>query len=105
MNPITTTSIAASAPDRSAEPPAARAREVAMQFEQLFVQQMVAAMRTSTSPAGGDGMFGSGSGSDTYAAWFDRCMAEHLAHGGGIGLAPVIERELVRHAAKEAGDA
>lgn len=83
----------------------ARAREVAAQFEAIFVQQMVSAMRASAEGLGG-GMF-EGSGSDTYAAWFDRCMAEHIGKDRGIGLAEIVAQDILRHsdAAGPAADA
>jgi Rod binding domain-containing protein len=76
--------------------PRAQARDVAGRFEALFVQQMVSAMRTSAAGDGG-GMFGQAAGADTYAAWFDSCMAEHIGRGGGIGLATMIEKNILQH--------
>lgn len=80
-----------------------RAHEVASQFEAIFVQQMVATMRSSADGLGGS-MFGGDAGNDTYAAWFDRCMSEHITKGQGIGLAPVIEKNILQ-LAKEEDDA
>jgi Rod binding domain-containing protein len=82
--------------ENPAQPLAARAREVAVQFEAIFVQQMVGALRSSADGFGG-GMFGGDPGADTYAAWFDRCMSEHIGRGSGIGLARIIEQDIVRH--------
>lgn len=69
--------------------------KVARQFEAIFAQQLVVAMRQSADTLG-DGLFGGDTGSTTYADWFDRNMAEHLAANGGIGLAEVIEADIRR---------
>jgi len=79
-----------------------RARDVAGQFEAVFVQQMVSAMRSSADGLGGS-MFGVDAGSDTYSTWFDSCMAEHITHGRGIGLASLIEKNILQHAGEAAG--
>ncbi len=92
---------------RASEAPASRAaqaRDVAAQFEAIFVQQMVAAMRTSASGGEDGGMFGSGAGSDTYASWFDTSMAEHIGKRGGVGLAPIIERNILAHVSPDNGN-
>jgi Rod binding domain-containing protein len=81
--------------------PKAKAREVAIQFEEIFVQQMVTAMRTSADGIGG-GMFGADPGADTYSAWFDQCMSDQIADGGGIGLARMIEKNILQHTAEGA---
>jgi flagellar protein FlgJ len=74
----------------------AEAREVAGKFEAMFVQQVVAGMRESARIGDGEGMFGSGPGSDTYTQWFDSYMSEHLARSGGVGVADAILREIER---------
>lgn len=72
------------------------ARDVADQFERLFVQQMVAKMRESASLGQEGGMFGNGPGAGTYTDMFDGNLAEHLTRSGGVGIADVILRDLVR---------
>ncbi|MEZ5966727.1 MAG: rod-binding protein [Planctomycetota bacterium] len=74
-----------------------RAKEIAGQFEQIFVQQVVTSMRASSDGLGGS-MFGGGAGSDTYSAWFDRCMSENLGRSGGLGLATKIAKNILQHA-------
>ena len=103
-NAISTLANTARALDAPAGSPRAQAHDVASQFEAIFVQQMVAAMRTSASNGEG-GMFGSGVGTDTYSAWFDSCMADHIAQGGGVGLAAAVEKNILAHAGKEDGHA
>jgi Rod binding domain-containing protein len=74
------------------------AADVARRFEAIFTEQLVATMRATASGLGEDGAGGffEGTGSDTYAAWFDQHMSEHLARQGGIGLASVILADLSR---------
>jgi Rod binding domain-containing protein len=73
-----------------------RAEEVARSFEQIFVRQMVKGMRDSVGVAGGEGMFGKGPGSGTYADWFDKHFSRHLITNGGIGLADTMLRNWER---------
>ncbi len=74
----------------------AEAADVASQFETIFLKQMVSGMRKTTSLVGGDGMFGSGPGSDTYTQWFDNHISNHLTGTGGIGITEVLMREFER---------
>jgi flagellar protein FlgJ len=77
-------------------------REVAQKFEAIFVQQFVAAMRSSAEGLG-EGMFGKESGNDTYTQWFDQFMAEHITRHEGLGLAKVIEQDMGRHHQRPSG--
>jgi len=62
----------------------------AKQFESVFVQMMLKAMR-DTVPEGG--LFDSEQ-SDFYEGMFDQQISLNIANGKGIGLADVIERQL-----------
>jgi len=62
----------------------------AKQFESVFVQMMLKAMR-DTVPEGG--LFESEQ-SDFYEGMFDQQISLNIANGKGIGLAEVIERQL-----------
>ena len=73
-----------------------RAEATAERFEQIFVQQMVQSMRSSTTLGGGEGMFGSGPGAGTYEDWFDQHLSRHLTERGNIGLADVMLRDWER---------
>ena len=75
----------------------------AKQFESVFVQMMLKAMR-DTVPEGG--LFESEQ-SDFYEGMFDQQISLNIANGKGIGLADVIERQLARYnpAAAATGDA
>jgi len=84
------------APMRAAESAAQQARtghggpdeaaKAARQFESVLLQQMIQVLR-KTSHVGGPEQTGA---SQQYFAMFDQAIAEHLAEGGGIGLARVI---------------
>ncbi len=65
-------------------------KEVAQQFESLFVKMMLKSMRDASF---GDEMFGSQQ-MDAYQDMFDNQMAIHLSKGKGIGLSEVIIRQL-----------
>lgn len=71
-----------------------RAEAVAKNFEQIFARLMVEDMRDSV---GGDGMFGGGPGSGTYADWFDQHLSSHLTSGRGMGLADAMLRDWERN--------
>ena len=62
----------------------------AKQFESVFVQMMLKAMR-DTVPEGG--LFESEQG-DFYEGMFDQQISLNIANGKGIGLAEIIERQL-----------
>jgi len=62
----------------------------ARQFESVFVQMMLKAMR-DTVPEGG--LFDSEQ-SDLYEGMFDQQISLNIANGKGIGLAEVIERQM-----------
>ena len=74
-----------------------KARAAADRFEQIFVQQMVQAMRDTASGLGGEGMFGSGPGAGTYEDWFDSNLASHMMKNDGIGLADALMRRWQRN--------
>lgn len=71
----------------------ARAEEVAKQFETIFTQSMVGGMRETANMGVGEGLFGEGPGTDTYTAWFDQYMSEHLSREGSIGLTDTLMRQ------------
>ena len=73
-----------------------KARETAQQFEQIFVQMMLAGMRKTSELAGGEGLFGDGPGNDTYTQWFDNSLAEYLSNNGHLGIADTLMREFER---------
>ncbi|MDN5870098.1 MAG: flagellar assembly peptidoglycan hydrolase FlgJ [Nitrococcus sp.] len=66
---------------------------VARQFEAVFVEMLIERMRATTP---GNSLFG-GHGVKQYRALLDRQLAAQLSQGPGIGLAAVLERELLAH--------
>jgi len=66
------------------------AKEVAQQFESIFVGMMVKSMR-DTLPK--DGLFSSNQ-MEAYQDMFDKQLALDLSKRGGIGLAEIIEKQI-----------
>ena len=75
----------------------AKAEGVAAQFEAVFVRSLVSSLRQTASVGGEGGMFGSETGADTYADWFDQNVAEELGKNGGIGIAKTVLADMERH--------
>ena len=65
-------------------------KEVAKQFESVFVGMMLKSMRQAKLA---DGIFDS-SQSDFYRDMYDQQLSVHLAGEKGIGLAEMIEKQL-----------
>lgn len=86
----TTTSAtsAVSGPDRE------RLKEVAQQFEAIFLRQMLSAARSTDF--GGDDVFG-GAGEETFQEMRDSQFADIASQSGAIGLAASIEKQLAQH--------
>ncbi|MCC5810657.1 MAG: flagellar assembly peptidoglycan hydrolase FlgJ [Ectothiorhodospiraceae bacterium] len=72
-------------------------REVAKQFESLFVQMMLKNMRAATP---GDSLFSSGQ-SDQYRDLYDQQLSMSLSQGQGFGIADMVERQLREQAGLE----
>ncbi len=66
-------------------------REVAGQFEALFVQQMLKNMRDASL---GDPLFGNSEQHDMYQEMMDQQLALEMSSGRGIGLADLLVRQL-----------
>ena len=79
----------------------AAVREVAQQFESLFVQMMMKSMR-DTVPK--DGLLG-GDQNGVYQEMQDKQMAMDIARQGGVGLAKMIEAQLQSSAPQPRDDA
>lgn len=78
------------------DPDRARAEKTAAQFEQIFVRTMVSSLR-STASVGGESMFGSGPGADTFADWFDQNLSEQIGRTSKVGIASQLLTDLERH--------
>lgn len=66
------------------------ASEIAKQFEQIFVQQLLRELSKSLD----GGFFGDSSGSHVYQGYFETIVADKIAQGRGIGIAPAVEKSL-----------
>ena len=65
-------------------------KEVAAQFESMFVSMMMKSMRDALP---GDSLFSSNQ-METYQEMFDQQLAVDLSNKGGLGLAEIIEQQL-----------
>ncbi|WP_437204122.1 rod-binding protein [Planctomicrobium sp. SH664] len=67
---------------RNADP-----KQLATEFESVFVSMLLKQMRESSTMGGeGEGLF-PGDSADTYGGMFDMYLGRHIAQAGGIGLA------------------
>ncbi len=66
-------------------------REVASQFEALFLQTMLKSMREASL---GDPIFGNSNQHEMYQGMMDQQLALEMASGKGIGLADMLVRQL-----------
>lgn len=73
----------------SAKPQAAES--VGAQFESLFLSLLLKEMRQSLEPGS---LFGEDKG-DVLGGLFDTYLGEHLAQRGGLGIADVVNRQLM----------
>jgi murein DD-endopeptidase MepM/ murein hydrolase activator NlpD len=89
------------APQRGAAENPARVRELAHEFEAMFLAQMLKQMRQSMAFA--DDQDGEGFGKAAFADTFDTELARHLSASGGIGIAAVIMESFDRRGPAAAG--
>ncbi len=75
----------------------AAAREVARQFESLFMQMVLKAMRDAVPR---EGLFDN-EASRLYQSLHDQQMSLHLGGGRGLGLAAMIEKQLANQAPRQ----
>ncbi len=68
--------------------------EVAKQFESMFVNMMLSSMREASAVFEEDSLFSSPEG-DFYQKMYDDQLALSLSSGSGMGLAPVIFRQMM----------
>ena len=69
------------------------ARKAAREFETLFVGMMLKSMRETV---GKDMLAGKGQGEEIYRSMLDQEYAKAVAEQGGLGLARMIEAQLIR---------
>ena len=75
---------------QAANDPEQAIKEVAAQFESIFVSMMMQSMRDALP---GDSLFNSNQ-METYQEMFDQQLAVDLSDKGGLGLAEIIEQQL-----------
>lgn len=83
------------------EKPNEAAREVAQQFESIFVGMVMKAMRSATPQ---DSLFNSNQ-MEVYQEMFDKQLALDLSASGGLGLARIIEQQISKSSMFQAGQA
>lgn len=71
--------------------PEEAAKEVAEQFESIFISLMMKSMRDATPK---DSLFNSDQ-MEAYQDIFDKQLALDMASSGGLGLAEIIERQIL----------
>jgi Rod binding domain-containing protein len=71
----------------------AKIKSTAQAFEASFIGQMLQPMFEGLSTAA---PFGGGEGEGAFRSFLVDAMAKQMAKKGGIGLAPTIEREMIR---------
>ncbi|RNC67264.1 MAG: flagellar biosynthesis protein FlgJ [Desulfuromonadales bacterium] len=68
------------------------ARKVAQDFEAMMVGMMVKSMRETV---GTDTLTGGGKGEETFRSMLDQEYATAFAAQGGLGIAPLIEKQII----------
>jgi flagellar protein FlgJ len=74
--------------------PAGQAKEAAKQFEAVFANLLMKSMREAMPKSG---FVGGGEGEKMFQGMLDQQRAQAFASKGGLGLAPVIEKQLLKH--------
>lgn len=82
---------------QSAEKNKVAAKKVAREFEAMFVGMMLKSMRETV---GKDKLTGGGHGEEVYQSLLDQEYAKGVVESGGVGLARMIEKQLVRQGKK-----
>ncbi len=72
--------------------------KAAVEFQSLFVEMMLKTMRETVSQ---DKLTGGGHGEEVYSSFLDREYASAISRRGGLGLAEMIERQML---ARESGE-
>jgi peptidoglycan hydrolase FlgJ len=70
-----------------------QAHKVSQDFEALFVGMMMKSMRATV---GNDKLTGGGHGEEVYRSMLDQEYAAAAAKRGSLGLAPMIEKDIIR---------
>jgi len=82
---------------KTAMPPAgssaARTKQAAQDFEAVFISQMLTPMFNTVEI---DPEFGGGNAEETWRGVMVEEMGKQIARSGGIGIAPVVEQEMLK---------
>ncbi len=78
---------------KQAETSEQKLKDVAQEFEALFLQEMLKSMRAASDAISKDGLFSSKQ-ERFYRDWYDSLLAQDIAKKQGLGLADVIERQM-----------
>jgi peptidoglycan hydrolase FlgJ len=73
------------------KPPAGKTKEIAEQFEAIFLTQILKGLR-KTVPVADEG----DAARDLYHELFDETIAAHVARSGGFGLGAILKQSLDR---------
>lgn len=68
-------------------------KEAAVQFESLFIQQMLKEMRNTVPESD---LFGKRNAEKLFQSLYDEQLAIEMAQSGGIGLSEMIYKQMVR---------
>jgi peptidoglycan hydrolase FlgJ len=71
-----------------------KAKEAALNFESMFLSNMFQEMMTKVD---GDGPFGGSGPQKIWRSFMVDQMAKEFTKAGGIGLTPIIYREILKH--------
>jgi Rod binding domain-containing protein len=71
----------------------AAAHKAAQDFEAFFASQMIESMSAGIKS---NAMFGGGQGEQIYRSMLNQEYGKTLAKHGGLGIAPAVEREMLR---------
>lgn len=69
-------------------------QEAAQEFEAVFLSQMLSAMFAGVNTSG---MFGGGSGEDTYRTFLYQELGKAISRSGGVGISDGVLREMLKH--------
>jgi Rod binding domain-containing protein len=70
-----------------------QAREVARQFEEVFLSQLFDQMSMGLKT---DGVFGGGPGEGIYRSFLNNAIAQEVSRSGGLGIADAVYREILK---------
>jgi Rod binding domain-containing protein len=69
------------------------AREVARQFESVFINELLEQMSVGIKT---DGPFGGGPSEGIYRSFLNNAIADQVSKNGGIGIADAVYREILK---------